>query len=266
MKIQGVIFDWAGTTMDYGCFSPVGAFMDAFKEIGIDLTIEEAREPMGKLKIDHTRAILEMNSVKERFYKLFNRESNEEDVNKLYKGFEDVLFKTLKDYVDLNPYVLDTISELRAKEIKIGSTTGYTKEMMDVILPIAKEKGYSPDFCIASDQLGYGRPYPYMMYENARALNIYPQKSLVKVGDTVVDMQEGVNAGTWAVGLVLGSSELGLTLEEVKNMDKDLLENKMEEVRKKLFAAGAHYVIDDMSGLIDVIEDINRKLEDGVNP
>lgn len=266
MKVQGIIFDWAGTTIDYGCFSPVGAFMEAFKTINIDLSIEEAREPMGMLKIDHTRAIFNMGSVKERFFKLFNRYPNEEDVVTLYKKFEEVLFLTLGSYVTLNPYVLDTIKSLEHMNIKIGTTTGYTKEMMNIVIPAAKELGYNPEFNIASDELGYGRPYPYMIYENARALNIYPQKALVKIGDTVVDMKEGVNAGVWTIGLVLGSSELGLTLEEVNTMDKHELKVKMDEVKTKLYNAGANYVIDDMSTLIDVIADINSKLENGITP
>lgn len=260
MKVQGVIFDWAGTTMDYGCFSPVGAFIDAFKSEGIEITVDEAREPMGLLKIDHTRALLNMDSVKHRFFKVYNRHCNEDDVNRLYKKFEGILFKSLKDYAILNPHVKEVVSDLKDRGIKIGSTTGYTREMMEMIIPETTKNGYEPDFCIASDELGYGRPYPYMIYENAKALNIYPQNTLIKVGDTVVDMKEGKNAGCFAVGLVLGSSELGLTHEEVTNMDKDLLEIKKQEVRKRLYNAGADYVIDDMSELLGVIEDINKKL------
>ena len=260
MKIRGVIFDWAGTTMDYGCFSPVEAFISTFKSIGIDLTFEEAREPMGMLKIDHTRALLNMESVREKFYKLFERYPNEEDVKLLYSRFEPTLFETLKSYVELNPFVKEVVEELKANDIKIGSTTGYTKEMMDLIIPVAKEKGYDPECCVASDELGYGRPYPYMIYENARRLNIFPQKTLVKVGDTVVDMKEGVNAGVWTVGLILGSSELGLTYDEVQTMDKEELELRMNKVKARLLDAGADYVIKDMSELPKIIEEINSIL------
>lgn len=259
MKINGVIFDWAGTTMDYGCFSPVAAFIKTFESIGINLTFEEAREPMGLLKIDHTRALLEMDSVKERFFTLYNRYPNENDVNELYSKFEPILFETLKDYVELNPYVKNVIDELKNRGIKIGSTTGYTREMMNIVIPAAKEKGYEPECCITSDELGYGRPYPYMIYENAKRLNIYPQKSIIKVGDTVVDMKEGVNAGCITVGVILGSSELGLTYEEVQSMDKDELIVRMEKVRKVLLDAGADYVIDDMRGLLEVIDEENSK-------
>lgn len=58
MKYEAVIFDWAGTTVDYGCFAPVQAFIDAFKASGIEPTVEEVRGPMGMLKIDHIRTML----------------------------------------------------------------------------------------------------------------------------------------------------------------------------------------------------------------
>ncbi len=59
-KVEGVIFDWAGTAVDFGCFAPVNVFIDIFKNAGIDVTMEEARAPMGMLKIDHIRAMLSM--------------------------------------------------------------------------------------------------------------------------------------------------------------------------------------------------------------
>ena len=53
MKPQLVIFDWAGTTVDYGCFAPVNAFALAFQKFGVTPTVEEIRAPMGMLKRDH---------------------------------------------------------------------------------------------------------------------------------------------------------------------------------------------------------------------
>lgn len=257
MKIEGIIFDWAGTTVDYGCFSPVAAFMDAFKNNGIEITIDEAREPMGMLKIDHTREILRMNRVKNLFVNKFGRQANEEDINRLYENFEEILFSSLENYIDINPYVLEVVSELKRREIKIGTTTGYTKEMMEIILPIVREKGYDPSFTIASDEVLKGRPHPYMIYENLKALDIKDAKNVIKVGDTVVDIKEGINAGAITVGVILGSSELGLTYNEVMEMDKRILKEKMKVVREKLVSAGADYVIDDMRGLINIIDEIN---------
>lgn len=62
-RIEAVIFDWAGTTVDYGCFAPVQAFVEAFKSFGIEPTMEEVRKPMGMLKIDHIRTMMQMETV-----------------------------------------------------------------------------------------------------------------------------------------------------------------------------------------------------------
>ena len=59
-KIEGVIFDWAGTTVDFGCFAPVNVFLEIFKNAGVEVTMEEARIPMGMLKRDHIKAMLKM--------------------------------------------------------------------------------------------------------------------------------------------------------------------------------------------------------------
>ena len=61
--IKAVVFDWAGTTVDYGCFAPVQAFMETFKAAGVEPTMEETRKPMGMLKIDHIRTMLHMERI-----------------------------------------------------------------------------------------------------------------------------------------------------------------------------------------------------------
>ncbi|STQ86303.1 phosphonoacetaldehyde hydrolase [Helicobacter muridarum] len=260
MKIKAVIFDWAGTTIDYGCFSPLGAFIEAFKEFGLDLSINEAREHMGMLKMDHTKALLSMPQIKAQFIERYKRDYTEDDVKSLYDVFEKSVFATLGDYTQLNPFVLESVEFLRKNNIKIGTTTGYTKKMMDIILPLTAKNGYKPDCCIASDELGYGRPYPYMIYENARRLNIYPQKHIVKIGDTTIDMQEGVNAGCKNIGVVLGSSSLGLSEDEIGSLSKEKLENLKNHVKVKLYEAGADMVIDDLSHLPFALEQIDERL------
>lgn len=257
MKTRAVIFDWAGTIIDYGCFSPLGAFVHAFKEFGLTLSIAEAREPMGMLKIEHIRALFNMPTIKKQFLTLYKREANENDIKALYESFEKSIFATLPDYTALLPFVSQSVRLLRDMGIKIGSTTGYTKAMMDTIIPLASANGYTPDCCIASDELGYGRPYPYMIYECARRLNVYPQECIVKIGDTAIDMQEGRNAGCKVIGVVLGSSTLGLSIEEVQTMPKDELENRKNQAKVKLYEAGAHLVIDDLSSLETALQIID---------
>lgn len=259
-KIECVIMDWAGTAVDYGCFAPVSAFIESFRAIGIEITAEEARRPMGLTKIDHVRALFQMTRIGEKFQEKYGRPYNENDVQGRYAEFQRLLLATLKEYTGPISYVIETIDTLRQKGIKIGSTTGYTKEMMDVVIPEAAAKGYSPDNCVTSDGLPAGRPYPYMIYKNMCDLAVPSRFSVLKYGDTISDIKEGLNAGVWTVGVILGSNEMGLTEEEVQALPKEELKSRMTEVRNRMYAAGAHYVVDSIKELPALIECINARM------
>ena len=145
MKYEAVIFDWAGTTVDYGCFAPVQAFLDSFHEYGIDPTMEEVRGPMGMLKIDHIRTMLQGERISGLWKEKYGRDWTEEDVHAVYELSEKKLLENLPNFADPKPYVIETVKELREMGMKIGSTTGYTDDMMAIVAPKAKELGYEPD-------------------------------------------------------------------------------------------------------------------------
>ena len=258
-QIECVIMDWAGTTIDFGCFAPVNAFIRAFEEINIHITVSEVRFPMGMAKIEHIRQLLRMDRINCEFQNVHHRNWNEEDVVKLNRSFEKYLFATLTDYTNPIPHVLETISSLRQKGIKIGSTTGYTRAMMDVVEPSARAKGYFPDNCETPDGLPKGRPAPFMIYRNMMDLNVQNTDSVIKIGDTIEDIREGLNAKVWTIGVVTGSSALGLSEREVNDISKIELDRQIAGVRRKMTEAGAHYVIDTMAELPDVIAQINAQ-------
>lgn len=258
-KISCVIMDWAGTAVDFGCFAPLNAFLKVFsEEKGIDITYRQAREPMGLLKIDHIKAILNMPEVNEKFCARYGRDWNMEDVNEMYVSFEKHLFASLSNFTTPIPGVLDTIKELRESGIKIGSTTGYTQAMMDVVRPGAAAKGYVVDNLVTPDNLPAGRPAPYMIYKNMIDLAIPSVDNVVKVGDTIADIKEGVNAKVWSIGIITGSNEMGITEEEYNRRTPDELAALKQEVRERMMAAGAHFVLDNITELPACIEKINR--------
>lgn len=257
-KIECVIFDWAGTTVDYGCFAPVAAFVKAFNELNINITIDEARGPMGMTKIDHIRELFKLESVSGQFKTEIGRDWCEQDVVDMNKKFESYIFASLPEYTDEIPRVFAIVEQLKRDKIKIGSTTGYTAKMMDIVAPLAKQKGYAPDCYVTSDNLPAGRPLPFMIYQNMINLAVSSPKSVVKVGDTISDVKEGVNAGVWSVGVILGSSEMGLTEEQTAEMDSKKLEEKMSVVRERFLAAGANFTINTMDELPELINHINN--------
>ncbi|MGK7377192.1 phosphonoacetaldehyde hydrolase [Planococcus sp. 1R117A] len=266
-KVEGVVFDWAGTTVDFGCFAPVNVFMDIFKNAGIDVTMEEARAPMGMLKIDHIRAMLSMPRISGLWEEKFGRVFNEQDVERLYAEFEPALMSSLIEYTDPIPEVVETVETLRNQGLKIGSTTGYTQSMMDVVVPNALEKGYSPDFYITPDGTNsLGRPYPYMIYRNMEALKLSAPWKVVKVGDTASDIKEGVSAGVWSIGVIIGSSEMGLSLDEFHALSEADQEEIIAKTAQSFMQYGADFTIRSMSELPQLIENINRLISEGKRP
>lgn len=252
--IQAVVFDWAGTTVDYGCFAPVQAFMEAFAHHGIPVTTEETRKPMGMLKIDHIRTMLGMERIAQEWSKAYGRPSDEDDVQSVYAQFEPKLFSILNNFAAPKPYVLDAVSELRDMGLKIGSTTGYTNAMMDIVVPRAAEQGYAPDCVVTPDAVGgKGRPYPYMVFENLERLDVSAVKNAVKVGDTVSDIQEGKNAGVWTVGILEGSSVMGLSQNEFERMSAAEQNAACEQAKQIFSEAGADFILRNMSELPGLI-------------
>jgi phosphonoacetaldehyde hydrolase len=264
--IKAVILDWAGTTVDYGCCAPAKVFMQVFAEHGVDITVEQARAPMGLLKRDHIRQITQMAPVAAQWQTVHGQLPGQDDIDHLYSDFIPRQLAILADYADPIPGALALVAELRQRGIKIGSTTGYNHEMMEVLAPEAARRGYKPDAWVCSSDVPAGRPYPWMMYANATALDVYPPEAVVKIGDTIPDIDEGLNAGAWTIGVTLSGNEIGLTEQEVAALPEGALAPRLESVRRRMAAAGAHAVVDGAWDCLPAIEDITKQLARGEKP
>lgn len=253
-KVDAVIFDWAGTTVDYGSFAPVRAFMEVFKEYGIEPTLEEVREPMGMLKIDHIRTMLKMPRIRQFWEEIHGSEPTDEDAQAMYEIFEEKLMGILDRYAEPKPDTLEAVEKLRKMGIAIGSTTGYNDKMMAVVAPAAKEKGYEPDAWFSPDSTGQkGRPYPYMIFKNMEALNIQDVRRVLKVGDTTSDIREGKSAGVLTAGVVIGSSQMGLSREEFEALSESEKKEKCREVEQSFLEAGADKVFLTLNELAEFV-------------
>jgi phosphonoacetaldehyde hydrolase len=265
-QITAVIFDWAGTTVDFGCMAPAQVFAEIFSQKGVQITSSEAREPMGLQKRDHIAAIAAMPPVAKQWKEVHNREINEADIDEMFHNFVPLQQRVVRNHANVIDGVKEVVEELKEAGIKIGSTTGYTGAIMDVVTPIAKEQGYEPDYLVTGDWKPAGRPAPWMLFENLRQLGIYPLESVVKVGDTLPDVEEGLNAGVWSVAVVDSSNEVGMTFEAWSELTEQEKEAIRKPVRVKFQRAGAHYVIDSLDELVDVIDDIEWELSNGNKP
>lgn len=249
--LEAIILDWAGTTVDYGCFAPVQAFAEVFNEWHLTPTLDEIREPMGMLKWDHINTMLAMPRLAASFRELYHREHCRQDVDQMYGIFENKLMAILADYTQLKPYVLYTAASLRERGIRIGSTTGYTDKMMEVVAAGAKKQGYEPDAWFSPNSTNnIGRPYPYMIFKNMMELKLSAVDRILKVGDTVSDILEGKNAGVFTAGIVEGSSEMGLSMEEYEALPTEEKDARCAMVAQKYREAGADYVFQDIRGVL----------------
>lgn len=249
-RFDAVIFDWAGTTVDYGCFAPVQAFVEAFKEFGVEPTMDETRKPMGMLKHDHINAMLHMNRIARTWQDAHGAAPTDADVDAVYACFEPKLLSILDGYATPKPGVPDAVATLRAAGLRIGSTTGYTDSMMDIVVPKAAAQGYAPDFWVSPDGVdGFGRPYPYMVFTNMMALGLGDVRRVAKVGDTLSDIREGRNAGCFTVGVTEGSSQMGLSKTEFDALPPSAQQDARDRARKAFVDAGANAVIDTMAEL-----------------
>ncbi len=267
--VKAVILDWSGTTIDPYVMAPAVVFVDLFKKFKVPISMSEAREPMGLRKDLHIKALTEMPDIRQRWYEEYGKDPTQGDVDTMFKQFIPMQLKCLSAYTKLLPDTLYTVNRLRKEfDIKIGSTTGFTREMVNLIAKDTAKQGYVPNASVAGDDVLNGaRPGPHMVHKNMDLLNIETIQSVVKVDDTVSGVGEGLNAGCWTVGIARWSNYMDIdSLDQEKHLTKEELQYKLDKTRGILGRAGSHYVIDTLKELPDVVKNINERLNRGESP
>jgi phosphonoacetaldehyde hydrolase len=264
--VEAVLLDWAGTTMDFGCFAPAVVFVEVFNRKQVPITMDEARAPMGAHKRVHIQRITELDAVRARWQAAYNRPPDDADVESMFKDFVPLQLECLSLYSALIPGTLEVVAELRRRAIRIGSTTGYTTPMVEINLRDAERQGYRPDATVCASDVPAGRPYPYMCLQNVIQLGVTTVHACVKVDDTVPGVEEGLNAGMWTVGLAVSGNEVGLTLDEWRALPAAEQRVKRDRAHRRLHQAGAHYVVDSIADLIPCLDDIQTRLARGEQP
>ena len=265
-SLKAVIFDWAGTTVDHGSRAPAGAFQTLFRNHGVEASIAQARGPMGMHKRDHIAAMLAMPEIASQWIAGHGAASTEGDLDALFDEFIPLQMEALPHFLDIIPGIPAMASALRERGLKIGATTGYNEAMMALCQRAACEAGYAPDVSVAASQVPAGRPAPWMAVKAAMEMQVYPWEAIVKVGDTVTDIEEGLNAGMWTIGVTRTGNEVGLSLDEVTSMDVTSLAALVSHADDKLCAAGAHYVVESAADILPVLDAIEVRLAAGEKP
>lgn len=264
--LKAVLLDWAGTTMDYGCYAPAVVFVQVYERKSVPISMEEARAPMGAHKKVHIRKISQLDSVRERWQQAHGRAPTEEDVEAMFQDFVPLQLNVLADYADLIPGTLDAVKEFRARGLLVGSTTGYTREMMDLLQSEAAKRGYTPDSTVCAADVPEGRPAPFMCLQNMINLRVYPPEAVVKVDDTLPGIEEGLNAGMWTIGLAKTGNEVGLTAQEISKLAPNDLHTRLDRAYTRMAQTGAHYVVDGIWDVPGVLDEIGVRLRHGERP
>lgn len=255
---RAVLFDWAGTTVDYGSRAPTQVFLEIFRRRGVDITVEEARGPMGMAKREHIATVLALPRVTELWTKVHRRAPIDGDVQAMYDEFLPLQKETLARGSDLIPGAVDAVNYCRKLGLKIGSSTGYTRALMDVVAPHAARGGYKPDCILCADDVPTGRPAPWLNFRAAEQLGVYPMSDILVVDDTPVGIAAGKHAGCVTVAVSQSGNSLGLSEGEVLAMNPAELADRLREIEQSFLAKGANHVIPSVADLPDLLSRIHQ--------
>ncbi|MCP5431781.1 MAG: phosphonoacetaldehyde hydrolase [Alphaproteobacteria bacterium] len=265
-RLKAVIFDWAGTLVDFGSLAPMGVFVEVFSRFGLEISVAEARAFMGLAKREHIAALLNLPRVADEFRSAYRRAPGEADIDAIYQVFVPANVAAIPRHCDAVPGAAETIASLRARGLGIGSTTGYTREIMAVLAPLAAKQGVRVDAMVCAGDVPWGRPTPAMMYKCFLDLGVWPAAACVKVDDTPAGIGEGVAAGAWTVGVCVSGNAFGRSLAETTSMSPAEFAESRAAAAASLAGAGAHIVIDTVADLLPALARVEARLATGAAP
>lgn len=265
-NLQAVIVDWAGTIVDYGSRAPVEAFCEVFRRRGVEITAEEARAPMGMEKRDHIVTLLANPRIGSAWVAVHGIDAGDVDIDDLYHDFLPLQSELLPHHADAIPGAIQALAECRRLGLRIGSSSGYATALMDRLIPLAEQNGVKVDAVVSASEVPAGRPAPWMIFENMKRLGVYPSAAVVVVDDTAVGVEAGVNAGAWSIGVVETGNALGMSVAELAQLAPAERARRHSTGREALLAAGAHYAIDSIANLPEILANITDRLAAGERP
>jgi phosphonoacetaldehyde hydrolase len=250
-----VIFDWAGTMIDFGCQAPVTALIEAFAAEGVAIDEVAARRDMGMAKSDHVQSLLRMPTIAAAWNARHGAPPDDRAVAVLLSLLEPLMREQAARASTLIPGARGCFDRLRADGLRVASSTGYTRTMMQGVLARAAEQGYDPEHLVCSGETPFGRPSPLMIYKACAELGVWPLSRVVKVDDAEAGIAEGKAAGAFTVGVASGNL-IGLALTAFQSLPAFERENRIATARTALLAAGADIAISSVAELYPALESV----------
>ena len=265
-RLKAVVLDWFGTTVDFGCCAPATALGAVFQREGVELSAAETRQIPGLSVREQLWALAKSGSIASRWRAARGSYCGEDDVQRMLSHFSEALAACAGRFAEPVPGAVDVVRALRVRGLAIGSTTEFDARVMAVVAEAAAHRGYQPDCIVNASEVPEGRPAPWMCWECARRLNVYPAAAMVKVDDTVQGIEEGVNAGLWTVAVAATGREIGLTPREAVGLSRAEFDGRLKDARARLRAAGAHFVIDSLAEFLPCLDAIEKRRAAGERP
>ncbi|KMS58892.1 phosphonoacetaldehyde hydrolase [Novosphingobium barchaimii LL02] len=264
--IAAVLFDWAGTMIDFGSRAPVMAMQRVFDEVGVLVEEPVIRRYMGKAKREHVVAMLSEPAIAARWLKARGAEWSEAEVDALMQRLEPAMQECAAICRDLIPGAAEAFEMLRARGIRVGSTTGYTRTMMANIIPAAAAQGYAPEAIVCAGETAQGRPAPLMLWKALVEMGVWPASACIAVDDAPVGIEAGRHAGMWTVGLAGSGNGVGLDQATFLALSRDDRAELMQGVVAEFTAAGADFVIESVAHLDLALTAVAKAIERGEAP
>lgn len=250
-----VIFDWAGTMVDFGCQAPVNALIEAFVAEGVAIDESAARRDMGMAKSDHVHHLLQVPSIAASWQARHGAPPDDRAVAALLSRLEPLMREQAARASTLIPGARECVDRMRADGLRVASSTGYTRSMMQGVLARAAEQGYIPEHLLCSGETPVGRPSPLMIYKACAELGVWPLSRVVKVDDAEAGIAEGRAAGAFTVGVASGNL-IGLTLAAFQALPASERQTRVAAARAALLAAGADLAIGSVAELYPALESV----------
>ena len=266
LTLQAVVVDWAGTIIDHGSRAPVEAFREIFRRRGVEISVDEARGPMGKENRDHIVALLAVPRIAQAWRQAHGHDAGDAEIDELYHEFLPVQSELLPQHADVIPGAIAALAECRRRGLRVGSSSGYAAPLMERLVPLAKQSDLHVDSVVSATEVAAGRPAPWMIFKNMERLGVYPPAAVVVVDDTTVGVGAGVNAGAWSIGLIETGNLFGLSAAELAELSPAERERRRHAGSEAMLAAGAHYAIKSIADLPHTLAAIAERLARGERP
>jgi len=265
MAIRALIFDWAGTTVDYGSLAPVRTLERVLAEVGVVVPQAVVRRDMGLAKRDHITRLLQEPETVAAWTAVYGNPPPAGAVDRLYAAFLPLQMECLLAYSHVLDGVPEAVAKFGSMGLRIGSTTGYTRAMLDSLSTAAASQGYLPEIAMSPEDVGAGRPSPDMVLEICRRFGVSPPEC-IKIGDTISDVAEGQNAGMWTIGITRTGNMIGLSKGDWNQLSPETQQAQLAAAAETLLAAGAHAVAQSVAESLPQVDAIRRRSAQGELP